>query len=55
MCTRDEGARIRETYAKYKEEREIEIDDLRFLEILADSLRVHFSIRDGKVYAQSVW
>lgn len=54
MATRAEGAELYRVYMKYKTERVVEAEDLRFLRILEDSARVEYSLHDGAVYAKSI-
>lgn len=54
MCTKAKGKRIHDTYNKYLNEREVDHNDVEYLEILADSENISYSFRDGKVFAKSI-
>ena len=54
MCTRDRGARIRETFLRCRGGRMVEKGDIEILDVLADASRIEFYFDHGVVYARSV-
>ena len=54
MCTREEGRALRDTFEKYALERRVDPEDMRFLDVLADSRRIEFLYRKDGIYARQV-
>ena len=54
MCTREEGIRMGQTYAKYSSRRKVDPADLDMLDRLAEAARIRFFYERDGIYAQAI-